>query len=453
MIRINHKLKQPLDAIFCFILIIVFSASGFSQGIRKNFTELTASEQTALVNAYFALGGTDGDGNLAISTTYVDLYTLHGTDFNPIHFEPVATDIFLPWHRYAAYELESTMQLIDDWLTIPYWDWTVNTSSTGPLWNGFLDQFNTPWNLSRTKTGSLPTTGDVNSDLSNTTFDDFTDDLEGVVHGTPHGWVGGVMNSAISPKDPVFFFHHNMIDKIWQQWEDANPGTSSFVLTAMPRYPSVNPNTITDTRDLGVFYAENELVVLDQYAVQNNNPYKPSGATENFVYKFTIQAENNFTVPNGKSALFRSCTEIAMLPGFGAEEGSEFGATIDIDCDFSTAQKIGSTTNNIQDQSPDASNIQPNQNPGIVDNKLIVYPNPFTTLAIIEYTIINENTLVHLEVFNMMGQQVVLLIDNDNRHPGVYKVMFNGSNLPEAIYYYAFRAGNFVKTGKLILAK
>lgn len=97
--------------------------------------------------------------------------------------------------------------------------------------------------------------------------------------------------------------------------------------------------------------------------------------------------------------------------------------------------------------------MQANQNARIVDNNLIVYPNPFTFSAIIEYTIVNENTLVHLEVFNMVGQQVVLLIDNDNRHPGVYKVIFNGSYLPESIYYYVFRAGDFVKTGKLILSK
>src|SRR5690606_998564 len=165
----------------------------------------------------------------------------------------------------------------------------------------------------------------------------FSNELERrPVHSGAHNWTGGAMPTTLSPRDPVFYFHHVWVDKIWVDWETMY-GTSSFMRTDMLRYdgnfvfngetlPLVNPNDITDTRALGVFYGENGLAQLDNYIV--NNTHK---AEEVFYYQFNIEAGNDFIVPSGAVARFESVNEINLMPGFEASPGSTFLANIDTD--------------------------------------------------------------------------------------------------------------------------
>jgi tyrosinase len=42
--------------------------------------------------------------------------------------------------------------------------------------------------------------------------------IEGTPHNYIHGFVGGTMGSYMSPLDPVFWTHHNVIDYFWLAW-------------------------------------------------------------------------------------------------------------------------------------------------------------------------------------------------------------------------------------------
>ena len=86
-------------------------------------------------------------------------------------------------------------------------------------------------------------------------------------------------------------------------------------------------------------------------------------------------------------------------------------------------------------------------------NKISIYPNPTIASANIEYNIVNKNTLVNLEVFNLQGQKVASLVNNLIREPGTYQVKFNASSLPGGIYFYKFKTADFIEIGKLVLAK
>lgn len=44
------------------------------------------------------------------------------------------------------------------------------------------------------------------------------------MHNRVHVWVGGDMGPGTSPNDPVFFLNHCFVDKIWDDWQKANPG-------------------------------------------------------------------------------------------------------------------------------------------------------------------------------------------------------------------------------------
>ncbi len=79
------------------------------------------------------------------------------------------------------------------------------------------------------------------------------------------------------------------------------------------------------------------------------------------------------------------------------------------------------------------------------------YPNPFNPTTLIQYSI-PELSDVTVKVFNVLGQEVALLV-NEVQSPGVYKVNFDASNLSTGIYMYQIQAGDFVAVKKMMLIK
>ena len=79
------------------------------------------------------------------------------------------------------------------------------------------------------------------------------------------------------------------------------------------------------------------------------------------------------------------------------------------------------------------------------------YPNPFNPSTVINYQI-PMNTFVSLKVFDMIGNEVLTLVD-ELKAPGYYSVNFNASSLSTGVYLYQLKAGDFVSTKKLIIMK
>jgi len=78
------------------------------------------------------------------------------------------------------------------------------------------------------------------------------------------------------------------------------------------------------------------------------------------------------------------------------------------------------------------------------------YPNPFNPSTIIGYSL-PKNANVSLRIFNTLGQEVALLL-NEQRSPGYYQVQWN-ANVPSGIYFYRLQAGEFVEMKKMILLR
>ena len=79
------------------------------------------------------------------------------------------------------------------------------------------------------------------------------------------------------------------------------------------------------------------------------------------------------------------------------------------------------------------------------------YPNPFNPITNIQYSV-NSIQKVTLKVHDLLGREIAILV-NEEKEPGVYKVEFDGSNLPGGIYFYQLKAGNFVETKEMVLLK
>jgi hypothetical protein len=79
------------------------------------------------------------------------------------------------------------------------------------------------------------------------------------------------------------------------------------------------------------------------------------------------------------------------------------------------------------------------------------YPNPFNPTTKISYAI-PQNSFVELKVFNMLGQEIATLV-NQEKAAGFYEVDFNAVNQPSGIYFYRLQAGEFLITKKMLLLK
>ncbi|MEX2603852.1 MAG: T9SS type A sorting domain-containing protein, partial [Gracilimonas sp.] len=107
--------------------------------------------------------------------------------------------------------------------------------------------------------------------------------------------------------------------------------------------------------------------------------------------------------------------------------------------DNAVMEKIDATSNETPDELPLEFALKQN------------YPNPFNPTTNISYTI-PKAANVTLEVFNMLGQKVMTLVD-ERQTPGVKQVSFNASNLASGVYLYRIQAGNFVQARRMTLIK
>ena len=193
---------------------------------------------------------------------------------------------FLPWHRYFCRELELLLQTKNASVTLPYWDWTVDSANpaaaalwhtnpatgriyvggdgtgpngiitTGPFagWTAlievpggaFVPRPGIVRELGQAANGTppFPTPQQVTGAINNfpdydtapwrtASVNSFRNRLEGwaaiagesgpQLHNVVHVWIGGDMGPGTSPNDPVFFLHHCNVDRIWAQWQHAHP--------------------------------------------------------------------------------------------------------------------------------------------------------------------------------------------------------------------------------------
>jgi hypothetical protein len=214
--------------------------------------------------------------------------------------------LFLRWHRAYLYFFEQLLQLAvpeaNPPITIPYWDWTTQLN----IPDVFFDS-DSPLAHERDmqKGDKLPSDDvAVNLDLSFSRFGGTSrspGDLEVNPHNNVHTDVGGDMRFIQkSSRDPLFWFHHANVDRLWASWQ-AMPGhpdptnsdwrnTSFFFYT----HPLLGPRQLTvsqvlSTTDLGYVYVQ-DLLVLAEAGEKKNDRLRfelPKGQLAKLTHKKT----------------------------------------------------------------------------------------------------------------------------------------------------------------------
>ena len=216
--------------------------------VRKDHRAMTADEQTRFLNAFTQINSMNALGPL------VDI---HSNAAHQMHSNPR----FLPWHRIYLLRMEELLMTVDPTVCIPYWKsseeqafpaWLVGFTPTVDLMSGL---HTVTRNIGAF--ALLPNAAAVAAAMANGTFNTFAAAVEGV-HNSGHVWVGGSMQSILTaPADPVFWMHHAEIDRLWAEWQAANPGQNPALAGAAAIMDPWSENEV-DTRDiaaLGYVYA------------------------------------------------------------------------------------------------------------------------------------------------------------------------------------------------------
>ena len=170
-----------------------------------------------------------------------------------------------------------------------------------------------------------------------------------------------------------------------------------------------------------------------------NNMYQyntvvPAGTNGgNFEYKFAVMYPGADTINGGSQPLDNE-------GGFGRNHafilsGQELTVVNNNQWGVFTPTDV----ERIEDLTPNAYQLEQN------------YPNPFNPSTVIKYSI-PEAGFVTLKVFNLLGQEVATLVNNEQA-TGVYQATFDASQLSSGIYFYSLETKNFTSTKKMLLMK
>jgi tyrosinase len=187
--------------------------------VRKRIDRLDASEREALRNAFrLLIKSPDGTRNYKF--------------WADIHLKscPHQSALFLPWHRAYLFAFEDALRAIGAaTVTLPFWDWTV-LREIPPL---VKEEPLTSDRDENPDPNGLPFASTIAQILDEQSFERFGGldceplsaggDLENA-HGTVHTWVGPTMGSPHAAEDPLFWFHHAYVDKLWHDWQQRHSG-------------------------------------------------------------------------------------------------------------------------------------------------------------------------------------------------------------------------------------
>jgi hypothetical protein len=81
------------------------------------------------------------------------------------------------------------------------------------------------------------------------------------------------------------------------------------------------------------------------------------------------------------------------------------------------------------------------------------YPNPFNPTTTIMFTL-EKSAKVDVRVYNLLGEEVAVLINSQVRSAGINRITFNGKGLSSGVYIYRVRLDNqYTEERKMMLLK
>lgn len=177
-----------------------------------------------------------------------------------------------------------------------------------------------------------------------------------------------------------------------------------------------------------------------------------SGSAPNYFYEAKESITSTQTINSGTKTTYRAGDEIILTDGFVASEGSDFHAFIH-PCNHS-----GNSFRKQSSQQENGNDIKSKENKNSASRNLIDnYPNPFDDHTHIEFDL-KEKSKVTIVVYNVYGQEIKRLINNQEQLSGSHEIIFDASEFQDGIYICSFESRNekgeiYKETKKLVKLK
>ena len=280
MLGVDTMIYVVVFSVMMMVMFVGVCGASASLERRKEVRELTSEEWDRFAGAV---------NEFRLSGRWEKIANLH-TD--PKVWQVAHSDesglqaAFLPWHRVFLRRMEGELQRIDPKVTMPYWNWALDSedpAGSPVLSPDFFGGSGDP------ETSFCVTEGSF-SDLSNETcvkrliprdsggfltlsnlkevlvenpdYGRFVNTMENGLglHGHLHMFLGGDMARVNSPKDPLFYAHHAFIDKLWWEWQMMHNelGSPAYKGNATaPLYPfEESASDVFSVEDMGYTYSD-----------------------------------------------------------------------------------------------------------------------------------------------------------------------------------------------------
>ena len=156
--------------------------------------------------------------------------------------------------------------------------------------------------------------------------------------------------------------------------------------------------------------------------------------------------EEDITISNiGETTNFTAALDVEMQPDWNLE-------------DLHAVTIIQSWDNREILQAAQVNLIPTSVNDPVVPAEISLhqnYPNPFNPTTTISFSIAQMSSFVNLEIFNMKGQKVKKLV-NEQLPAGQYSAIWNGTDennkpVSSGVYLYKLKSSKYTSTKKMIL--
>lgn len=182
---------------------------------------------------------------------------------------------------------------------------------------------------------------------------------------------------------------------------------------------------------LSLSSCSNSLTITDTYA---NSSYK---AAQSIITNGTVNVTGNGSFKAGQS--------ITLRPGFHAQSGCNFIASIEACANLSDNSDLENVSRKATSENELVTTAKI-----IKDTKLEVFPNPFEQSTNIRLSLSKPQPF-SLAIYSGTGQIIEKLDDFHSKEAGLYDYRFTAQNLPNGIYFLILNTANGTIGKKIVL--
>ncbi|MBM4166860.1 MAG: T9SS type A sorting domain-containing protein [Ignavibacteria bacterium] len=268
----------------------------------------------------------------------------------------------------------------------------------------------------------------------------------------PSNGVAGSTNTSQNHFDPMIAYDA-LSQQTYMFWKETNSSQSQFGIYGQ-KFSANGTRLWNDEGKVFIALGDNSSAYISAQAYENNiivyYEELPFSGVNDVIKSFKIDSSGNFLwsgniltvcgVASDKLRLNVALGQNGMSKLVWTDKRNDAGGlyaqNINFDGTFGNTVGVNERENNFPLQ------FWLEQN----------YPNPFNPITVISYRL-SVNSFVTLKVYDILGKEVAILVNNTEMESGKHEVQFDASKLSSGMYFYKLSTNKFSAVKKMIVVK